>query len=303
MNVRDMKITLEDCGDFNEIVAMIRKAGAIHKSYSHYTSLASLLPLIRNRQWWLTRATSPQFDDLIESRKYGNKKELKNLYFASFSYQQAESAAMWRLYSDCDEYAVRVTLNKNAISSWLRALNRQGSCACAHPVKDGQVNQNCCIPIQDAYVCDVLYASVSEEEDSTQSRAKSLCWNDRFSKAIEDLVHKKKTSAANGILKDYEWRFEYESRLVVKIAVDANEDCDRIAVDIPDDVLAKMKFTRSPWIRFEDRICQALRSAIVKKPTISESVKQSVLSGALEKWRKRETRCCRGRDFPKEVIA
>lgn len=300
MSVRDMKSKLEDCGDFNQIVAMIRKAGAIHKLYSHYTSLASLLPLIRNKQWWLTRATSPQFDDLIESRKYGDKKGLQNLYFASFSYQQAESAAMWRLYSDCDENAVRVTLNRNAISSWLRDLSRQKSGICAHPIRDGQVKQDCCLSIQDAYVCDVLYASVAEEEDAA-SRAKSLCWNDRFSKAIGDLVHKKKTRSANGILKDYEWRFEYESRLTVKIAADANVDCDRIAVDIPDDVLAKMKFTRSPWIRFEDQIYQALRNAIGRKPMISESVKQSVLSGALEKWRKKETRCCQGRDFPKEV--
>ena len=280
-----IKDEFEKADSFDKAVGLIRDAGIAHKSYAHYTSLKALIPMIRNRQWWLTRATSSEFDDLIESRKYGDMPALRNLFFVSFSYSQSESAAMWRLYSGCDENAARLSLTKTGLANWLAAIKSKKE-AKVYPVIDGKADEAKPITIDDAFVHDVIYASV-EDEDGKRLRAKSLCWNDRFTKSLADLGRKKKSVMASGVLKDYEWRFEYESRLFVKIASNPSVK-DRIAVEIPKNVLAVMRFTRSPWIQYEQSIRRELRKAIApRSPKRKDIVRSSVLTGALEKWTNR----------------
>lgn len=282
LSVGDVKARFAEATTLADAVGLIREAGVLHKLYAHYTTLRTLLPMIESGFWWLTRATSKQFDDLIESRKYGEKVTLENLYFACFSYQQSESAAMWRLYSDCGEDAVRIVLTKTVLKRWLDGLTAHT--LHVYPIRDGKVDKAKELAVGKASVHDVLYASV-EDVDGDGARARSLCWNDCFTKEIVDLRKEKCSAAASGVLKDYEWRFEYESRLAIEIEGNDGNDCDRIAVEIPKDVLAAMKFTRSPWVCYEKRIVDALRDARVVHATKSDSVKQSVLTGGLEKWR------------------
>ena len=282
LSVGDVKTQFAEATTLKDAVGLIRNAGALHKTYSHYTTLRTLLPLIEHGEWWLTRATSKQFDDLIESRKYGEKETLRRLYFTCFSYQQSESAAMWRLYSDCGDDAVRIILSKTVLKTWVEGLMAKE--LRVYPIRGGEVDRSKCLVVKSASVYDVLYASV-EDGDGACVRARSLCWNDCFTKAIDDLREEKRSAGASGVLKDYEWRFEYESRLAVELAEDAGVDCDRIAVEVPKDVLAKMTFTRSPWVDYEKRIADAMRDARVGRAMKLDFVKPSVLSGALEKWR------------------
>ncbi len=282
--VTAIKDEFEQANSFEKAVGLIRDAGVAHGSYAHYTTLEVLDSLIKNRRWWLTRATSSEFDDLIESRKYGDEETLKNLFFVSFSYSQSESAAMWRLYSECDENAARLSLTKTALRDWLVAIKSKQDVK-AYPVIGGEVQESLPITIEDAFVHDVIYASV-EDDGGKHLRAKSLCWNDKFTKAVADLGRKRKSVMASGVLKDYEWRFEYESRLVVKVS-DEPWIKDRIAVEIPENVFPRMKCTLSPWVQDE----QAVRWRLSESMRLSRlrgemAVTPSVLAGALEKWSK-----------------
>lgn len=268
-----------------EAITKISNLEIWHKNYVHYTSLDRLESMLTGKKpcMWLTRVNSDSLDDLIEGKKYGigAKKKQGKTFIGCFSYGLRESAAMWGLYCPMTYKAIRVIVPQLAMKSLLESgcymISTRGLCK---------------FTIYKKSFTDVTYAAVKWNEEE-KDRANNLFWNGVFSKQISDIRKDCRCADAVGRVKDIEWSFENESRLIVTTR--RKVDADHIAIALPTSFINGIRFTLSPWAdEYEDRMVRdklaRLLRAVGRNNVSSENKKvfePSALKGALTKWAKR----------------
>ena len=246
-----------------------------HDMYQHYTTLSNVLLKISSGKWWLSCCTSDRLNDQNEAIKYGNRIEARRLYQTCFCHGAAESVAMWGLYQCSKPCAVRISLTKDSLHKWMDALT-------AHIERNGKKYEN-------VLFRDLVYLSVANPERNGDKydirRAEALTWEGVSTKKIENLQDEIGNTWATGLVKDYEWRHECESRLLVKVQKNAGRG---IAVPIPDEVLDDMRFTFSPWLSpnmealSERLITDALKKRLKTEPKhLTQRFRRSVVAGGL----------------------
>ena len=263
------------------------------RSYQHYCHLDRVLEKIAQRRWYLIKCSSPELNDLRERYKFaGSTSVLKRTYMMSFGHCCAENVAMWGLYGKCDPFALRVTIPGGVLENWMRRIEIKFASGrnAVQAIKDmdvkGEKGQK--LParnIQSSVFRDVLYASVDGEEgcrESGKKRPNRVSWG-RVSYRLQEDESVLDGQYA-GFMKDYEWWHEMESRLCVSLKREIADNC--ISIDIPQEVIAAMWFTFSPWLKpsCEAYVRNVLESALAKAGVKSNKSKfaPSVLQGALK---------------------
>lgn len=245
-----------------------------HEIYQHYTTLENLLTKISKGEWWLSCCTSDRLNDQKEAIKYGSLKDARTLYQTCFCHGAAESVAMWGLYQQSKPCAVRISLTQKCLRKWIAVLKTQVG-------KKKRFEQ--------ILFRDLVYLAVSDparQDDKYEiRRTDCLRWEDAKTGRVKNLKDEIAEDWATGLVKDYEWRHERESRLLVKMA---QRNGRGIKVDIPDEVLDDMRFTFSPWLspaieaRMEKLITTALAKRLNRKPRkLKQRFRRSVLAGGL----------------------
>ncbi len=249
-----------------------------HDMYQHYTTLKNVLEKISKGEWWLSCCTSDRLNDQKEAVKYGSPKEARRLYQTCFCHGAAESVAMWGMYQCSKPCAVRISLTKESLRRWMKVL-----------ASEAETNRK-----YDAVIFrDLVYLSVVnpdwQKDRFEMKRANCVSWEGATTNRIEDLEDEIVEDWTTGLVKDYEWRHECESRLLVKVRKHAGRG---MKVDIPDDVLEDMRFTFSPWLspNMEDLakklISDALKNRLAKRQKrepkkLEQRFRRSVLSSGL----------------------
>ena len=285
MNLEERRKAFAECKTLEDAVRIIRDGCVSHKNYTFYTSLDRIQSMLT---WkipcmWLTRIDAEKFDDLLESRKYGSKAPVKQskMFIRCFSYGLRESAAMWGLYCPLTYKAIRVTITEKGVKSILEKGN-----TCLKVGAKGP-SQKACSASKD--FGDVVYASVGMDEGEAV-RSNNLYWNGMFSKKIPSLCKDRCRAVAAGRIKDIEWAFENESRLVVTTT--KSQKLDHVAIALTSEFIDAMSFTLSPWANDDEE--QFVRDKIVEwlqiagRKNVSSKAKDlfksSTLKGALRKW-------------------
>lgn len=148
---------------------------------------------------------------------------------------------------------------------------------------------NCLVKLKSVQFRDLVYVAVSDPDCSSDKydirRSNSMSWEGITVHDIGDLPDEIVEDWATGLAKDYEWRHERESRLLVKMPKNAGRG---IKVAIPDEVLDDMRFTYSPWLRpnmeavAEKLITSALAKRLKREPKkLHQRFRRSVLAGGL----------------------
>lgn len=274
-----MKQDFSESKTLNDALSMMETKGIQHQWYCHYTSLDKLQKMLFSKTMYLTRCSSLRFDDAIEGKKYGTLDESERRYIGCFSIGKPEIAAMWGLYCPPTYKAIRLVFGKKIMQEWAKRIE-------AMKIFDNKVGP-IDLDTSEAFFSDLVYASVSGD-DENRNRANTISWEGQFSKAIEDLEKQRRDVGATGRVKDYEWRFEREMRLIVSVR-EYKEAGERIAVRLPENVLKGMKFTLSPWAdddekRFVREKVTALLKNALGTNTIDPQFEESVLSNGLVKW-------------------
>lgn len=245
-----------------------------HDMYQHYTTLENALEKISEGEWWMSCCTSDRLNDQKEAVKYGSLKEARTFYQTCFCHGAAESVAMWGLYQCSKPCAVRISLTKKSLRKWMKVLETEAG-------KDGK------------YVSvlfrDLVYLSIIDPDRQGDrydiSRSNCVSWEGVTTQRIESLQDEIAEEWATGLVKDYEWRHERESRLLVKVRKHVGRG---IKIDIPDDVFEDMRFTFSPWLSpnmealAEKLITEALTKRLKREPRkLKQRFRRSVLAGGL----------------------
>lgn len=264
-----------------KLIECVKGFGPYHRSYCFYTNLDRVLQMMgpKYHRLWLTRLDAGLFDDGIEHKKYGSKNDRGRTYIRSFMYGTQESAAMWGLYCPYTYKAIKVNVTQTGMkmlvgSEVYRVRNKKNS------------NVICKAK---SVVSDILYAAV-EDEDHPKPRSNVLFWNGVYSQRLTRLKNEKERKCATGYVKDAEWRFENECRLVCKTARDCGE---HIAVDLPIEFFDEISFVLSPWANAEERefvcsqICGCFSNVGKDVDAYDDKVfRQSKLESGLQQWAK-----------------
>ena len=135
----------------------------------------------------------------------------------------------------------------------------------------------------------MVYLSIDDPDRKgdkyDRKRSNCVSWEGATTQRIEGLEDEIVEEWATGLVKDYEWRHERESRLLIKVRKHVGRG---MKVGIPDDVLEDMRFTFSPWLSpnmealAEKLIKEALTKRLKREPKkLEQRFRRSVLAGGL----------------------
>lgn len=210
------------------IMAIAERAATQHMAYHHYTSFEGFKHIAKSRQLRLTRLSSTSLNDRNERDKYAKSSSVANRTFITcFNHEGAECANLWWLYSKGEPKSLRLTIPHEAFQRWAEELRAR------EPKTE---------------VRDVVYAAVKGWRDEYQyERQDVLSWDDQRVH-IPNLSEYLGNERFCGCLKDYEWRAEHETRIIVR-----GKGVSRFEyIDIPDYVWDSLKITTSPWVTDDD---------------------------------------------------
>lgn len=272
------------------------EATMLHTQFQHYTTFSRAVQILKHRRIWLTRGDSERINDQIEWRKYGPTKQLwKKLFQASFSYGTAEQAFMWYAYGSRDWQSVRLSVSPKGMFCWKKAIAglRGETVFVMDPNKPDEPGRpDRVVEIEEADIHDILYLAVDDKDRYNQKRNNCAAWDGVVAhfKTLPDDI---RAAEMAGWIKDYEWRDECETRILVKTKT-IKPKVEFIALPIPDDVLPEMSLTFGPWasIREVEAMKQQLKTALSSgrewKHLPNDFFKQSFLAGALKQWENKQ---------------
>lgn len=264
----------------------IAKEGAdLHRRYIHYTSRENFEKIAESNEVLLTKCTSKNLDDWHEANRFGKKDIQDRLYFMSFSYGTSESVPFWRMYCQPDETAMCFSVTGKAIKRWVRSLKPEKHPICVPFEKGTDKDQNTKnLEIEKVGFTDILYAGI-REGDSPHHNA--VEWNG-ICRNVNSLDQKIGIEEASGVMKDYEWHFEKESRLYVILKEPIKQD--QVSINLPEKFFRNAHVRLGPWL--DKKSFRQMKEELLSKDKNSKfknlanvTILKSVLTGALEHWK------------------
>ena len=204
------------------------EAATCHSAYSHYTTVKAFKKIFGGKNdpsLRLSRLASVTLNDRNESDKYIRPELARQTFVGCFNHDGSECANLWWLYAKGSPDALRITFPARPFEAWCAELRKQ-----------------------DAIVADVLYAAVKgEKDDYAFNRRNTLSWEDQRI-GVKDFHVLLGNPELAGRVKDYEWRAERETRIIVRKSTG-----DRfVYLPLPDWLIGEMRITTSPWVTDSD---------------------------------------------------
>lgn len=270
--IDNKKNKFESVKSLRAALNLVARSRFHHSMYQHYTTFENVLNKISKGEWWLSCCTSDRLNDQKETVKFGDYKMARRMYQTCFCHGAAESVAMWGLYQCSKPCAIRLTFPVRTMQKWLKDLKESRERKFKHVL-----------------FRDIVYVAVAETKlakDRYEIRRRNCAsWESAVAQLSGGLVDDIHESWATGLIKDYEWRHERESRLLVEVL---KHEEDGLKINIPDYVLEDIRFTFSPWMSpnlepiVEGLIMQALKNKLGRNPKqLEQRFRRSVLTGGL----------------------
>lgn len=236
----------------------------------HYTTLKNLIKILSGGYWHL--ANPKEMNDQLEYQ-HGNSERWEHIFFASFMMDSKESIGMWSMYSQPWETGVKIALPISAVKEWIRKTPD------LYPViKDENGNYRIIkspISISDneatLKLSSVAYSNADSLETSKQE--KCLSWSTAINTIIKDAYD---SPQLTGYIKDKAWDYEKEIRLKAVIPSECN--FDRIAIEVPQDLINSMIITTSPLFKgdLQDKIREEIEFQVKAVPSIFSGRLQNI---------------------------
>lgn len=205
------------------VLCVSRQAATAHRAYHHYTSIDSFEKIFGGRapRLRLTRLLSARLNDQNECDKYAPREMARQTFIACFNHDGAECANLWYLYAHGNPWSLRISFPQEQFKDWCTKIRTE--------------NQD---------IVDVIYAAVKgSKDDYPFDRQNTLAWEDKRI-SVADLATFIRAPQLAGRLKDYEWRNEHETRIIISKASAVRFQY----VELPPDLVASMRITTSPWV-------------------------------------------------------
>lgn len=217
-------------GEFIQNISVV-----IPQTLHHYTRLTTVEKIFLQTSSYWYASSFDGMNDLAEANRYGEKR--KSTFAMCFSSGRRERIPMWYMYAGITGKGARISLNKKAFSDFYDNIN------IVYPVSNGKVNyerafeKGVDFETESGYV---YYCDFNDEDLITKVKYKS----DEYT--IDDSREEElKFLENNFFVKNHEWEYENEYRIVFKMLKPLPENIEKIAVPI-DGIKNKILLTVGP---------------------------------------------------------
>ena len=213
--VDDFRLEFKNLNSLTALKDFLDCRALKHKNYYHYTNIRALKSMLRSKMLYLS--LGKKMNDLLEIKKIAPER-WERLYVASFSFGSNESVALWHIYGNPLDTAIRIQFSKKSILDVLAQLRIDMKCRAVCP-------SNCHCNIKTASLVDIAYI---------HNNQKSVRWNKAILSAniCPEIELIQQESCLAGYIKNIAWEYESETRLLVELSKDNRMDKfpDRIQI-------------------------------------------------------------------------
>lgn len=229
----------------------------------HYTKLSNVVSIINGRFWWLNSPKS--MNDGLEFQNISEFEQRNAVFFASFMYDSSESIAMWSMYAQPWEDGVFIRIPVEVFKKWIRNTKTIYPVFCSE--KQKPILEKSAISYEQLSIVRVAYTNA----DSMQYKSEEiLICGKAENKLLKNTPH---LPDLVGYVKDLAWEYEREVRVLA--TVDKSTKCDRLAIELPDDLIDSIEIVAGP------RFSGNLPERIIKEVQRLFTTKRSLFSDKL----------------------
>lgn len=225
----------------------------------HYTSFSNAVKIIKGKKWHL--ASPKGMNDQLEYEN-GDKWRWNNLFFNCFMLESKESIGMWSMYSQPWERGVKIAIPRRIFVQWVKgieqvhevSMNDFGLTGRSVHVGEDKLR---------VWISSVAYSNHNSLEKPKDNE--KIMWSNVTNTNIRCMpLHPELT----GYIKDYSWAYEKEVR--IKAEFENYYGFERVAIDIPENVIDSFIITASPL--FEGNLSKMLIEETERELKVEKSL-------------------------------
>ena len=222
---------MNEVQNVENLIQYLQQKGQNHKYYYHYTTWDSFEKIYQNKSFLLTRGNSLNINDQHEALMKGSYYIWNKTYIGSFSHGSSENMAMWGLYGQPPQDAIRIAIPKAAMLEWVKAIEKVYIWN-GEPINPTQAK---------IALTDIVYASGESYSGNLNLYRGSEVISTKNISGLRFVDRDKKMTR---YIKNIAWRYENEVRLRIELP-----DCylsEKIMIDVPEIVLNSMTIMKGP---------------------------------------------------------
>jgi hypothetical protein len=224
----------------------------------HYTSVEVVFNILKNKEWHLGSAVF--MNDRLEYEN-GDPKLWPNIFFSSFMTEDVESIGMWSMYAQPWHSGVIIRIPSRIARDWIKNVQVIKEIDQEKKLFTGrsiQVENDSKVRLSSVVYCNTDRIQASDTIEK-------LTWSTASNVNLHGASHIRELT---GYVKDLAWSYEKEIRIIARF--DNTQKFQRVAIDIPDDVINNMTLTASP--NFEGDLADIIYDKLGIKMKTEESL-------------------------------
>ena len=202
------------------------------KFFNHYTKLSTVKKIFSNKFWYISSFQS--MNDLAEAERYGDEKS--STFAMCFSCGEAERIPMWYMYAGIDGKGAMISFTKNAFSDFIKQIET------VYPVKNDKPDLNMPLIRGKDFEIEYGYVYYCNFDNDRITNIKYKRSNYKISDSQEAEL---KFREDNFFIKNNEWEYENEYRIVFKMLTPLQDGVEKLAVKLTDS-LEDVSLTEGP---------------------------------------------------------
>ena len=250
---RDISTSEELINYLSDSAERLKNSGYIY----HYTTLPVLIKMVKSKKWHL--ANAKKMNDRLEYDN-GDMKKWKNIFFSSFMTEDKESIGMWSMYAQPWEKGIKIAIPSLIARKWIKSIVKLSEVSMGNFETTGRTFE---VAKGNIRLSAVAYCNT---DSRTQKDIKEkVCWSNVTNTILRSAA---RDLSLTGYIKDMAWAYEKEIR--IRAEFDNTNDFERVAIDLPDDVIDSMTITASPL--FEGMLLNEIEKEIERQLKIDNSL-------------------------------
>ena len=195
--------------------------------FNHYTRLGTIEKMFSSTTSYWHVSSLRSMNDRMEADRYGDKSD--STFAMCFSCGTSERIPMWYMYAGIGGAGARISFNKQAFSNFCNSIDVVYTIINKKPDCTNALKKGVDFDIEYGYVC---YCNFDNEN--------------RIDKIIKDSKEEEDAFLKNRFfIKNYEWEYENEYRIVFKMLNPLPENIEKIAIPI-DGIKNRISLTVGP---------------------------------------------------------
>ncbi len=250
---RDISTAEELIKYLSDSAERLKNSGYIY----HYTTLPVLIKMIKSKKWHLANAKN--MNDRLEYDN-GDIERWKNIFFSSFMTEDKESIGMWSMYAQPWEKGIKIAIPSLIARKWIKSIVKLYEVSMGNYETTGRTFE---VAKENIKLSSVAYCNTDSR--TQKDIVEKLCWSNVTNTILLSAAH---DLSLTGYIKDMAWAYEKEIR--IRAEFDNTNGFERVAIDLPDDVIDSMTITASPL--FEGMLLNEIEKEIERQLKIDNSL-------------------------------